>query len=145
MIDVELVTRKIVLIMRDLDEMQALARETREHFLASPISVAAAERYLERVIGRMIDINFHLITETDHPPPSDYHQSFLDLGSLAILDPAFARHIASAAGLRNRIAHEYEEIDPSKVYDAVHASMRDIPIYLRQVDAWLEPPPGGAS
>jgi uncharacterized protein YutE (UPF0331/DUF86 family) len=145
MIDAELVTRKIVLIVKDLGEMQALAGEPRERFLASRISVAAAERYLERVIGRMIDINFHLITETGHPPPSDYYQSFLDLGSLAILDPTFARQIASAAGLRNRIAHDYEEIDESKVYDGVHAALRDIPIYLRQVNAWLEQQPGDAS
>jgi len=34
-----------------------------------------------------------------------YYQSFLELGSLAILDPTFARQIASAAGLRDRIAH----------------------------------------
>ncbi len=138
MIDAELITRKILLITKDLGEMQALAAESRERFLSSRIDVAAAERYLERAIGRMIDINFHLITESGHPPPSDYYQSFLELGSIAILDPAFARQIASAAGLRNRIAHEYEEIDESKVYDGLLAALRDIPDYLRQVHTWLD-------
>ena len=55
-----------------------------------------------------------------------------------VLDPAFARQIASAAGLRNRIAHEYEEIDESKVFDGLLAALRDIPRYLRQVNLGAE-------
>jgi hypothetical protein len=28
------------------------------------------------MIGRMIDINYHLITEAGHAPPRDYDESF---------------------------------------------------------------------
>ena len=33
----------------------------------------------------MIDINYHLITASGHPPPADYHVSFLKLGELGVL------------------------------------------------------------
>jgi len=68
------------------------------------------------MIGRMIDINYHLIIETGHPPPPDYHASFSRLGDLKILEPELARRIARCAGLRNRLVHEYDEIDPQKVF-----------------------------
>ena len=34
------------------------------------------------MIGRMIDVNYHLITESGQPPPPDCHASFLKLGEL---------------------------------------------------------------
>ncbi len=62
MIDPALVIRKITLISTDLKEIIKLSKKTQQEYLADPYSEVLAERYLERVIGRMIDINFHLIT-----------------------------------------------------------------------------------
>jgi uncharacterized protein YutE (UPF0331/DUF86 family) len=137
-IDPELVTRKIVLVMRDLDALRPLAERERTAYLASGLDEAAAERYLERLIGRMIDINFHLITESGHPPPPDYHASFTRLAEIEVLDRTFATQITSCAGLRNRIIHEYDEIDPAKVFEALQTAIRDVPEYLRQVNEFLD-------
>jgi uncharacterized protein YutE (UPF0331/DUF86 family) len=97
-----------------------------------------AERYLERIIGRMIDINYHLITESGHPPPTDYYQSFIELTALGVLDQDFARRMASSAGLRNRLVHEYNEIDPRKIYEAVQQSLQDLPEFLRSVHEYAD-------
>ncbi len=137
MIDVDLVTRKMVLITRDLPALRELAAKPSEAFLETSVEELMAERLLERIIGRMIDINYHLVTETGHEPPRDYYESFLALGRLGILDPDFAARIAAAAGLRNRIVHEYNEIDPKKVHEALQWATRDIPLYLRKVEESL--------
>lgn len=137
MIDAELVTRKIVLITRDLEALAPIGQKTLDQYLATPTDEILAERYLERLIGRMIDITYHLITESGHPPPADYYASFLQLGELAILDDGFARRIAACAGLRNRIVHEYNEIDPRKVHEALLTALRDIPVYLSKVNDFL--------
>ncbi len=134
MIDAELVTRKMLLITRDLAALESVARKDLPAYLASPTDEVVAERYLERVIGRMIDINYHLLTEAGHPPPADYYDSFVELGRLGILDHDFAGRIAACAGLRNRIVHEYNELDPRKVHEALQAALHDIPVYLRRVD-----------
>jgi uncharacterized protein YutE (UPF0331/DUF86 family) len=136
-IDPELVTRKIVLITRDLAAVAPIARKAVEDYLASLTDEVVAERYLERTIGRMIDINYHLLTETGHPPPADYHESFTQLARLGILDHEFARQVAACAGLRNRIVHEYDELDPRKVYEALQAALRDIPVYLQRIDDYV--------
>jgi uncharacterized protein YutE (UPF0331/DUF86 family) len=136
-IDRELVTRKCLLIMRDLEALRALAALDRTAYLASNLDEAAAERYLERTIGRMIDINYHLIVESGQAPPSEYHASFLRLADLGVFDREFAARIARCAGLRNRIVHEYDEIDPSKVFDALQAAISDIPQYVATVNEFL--------
>ena len=102
------------------------------------LALITGERLLERMIGRMIDINFHLIVETGHPPPSDYYESYVRLGTLQVLPPDFARRLAPCAGLQNRIVHEYDEIDAAKVYEALHAAVKDIPEYLRHIQQYVE-------
>jgi uncharacterized protein YutE (UPF0331/DUF86 family) len=139
MIDRELIDRKIVLIAPDLAELQAIVARGREAFLANRIEQVVVERYLERIIGRMIDVNYHLLTEIGQPPPRDYYQSFIELGGRA-LPPEFATRIASAAGLRNRIAHEYDDLDPARLFEGMAAAARDIPVWLAHVVAYLERP-----
>ncbi|HEV8310156.1 MAG TPA: HepT-like ribonuclease domain-containing protein [Methylomirabilota bacterium] len=137
MIDAELVTRKMVLITRDLTALDPIARKDITDYLASGVDEVVAERYLERIIGRMIDINYHLITETGHAPPTDYFQSFTQLAELRVLDRAFAARIAACAGLRNRLVHEYNELDPRKVHEALQTAVGDIPVYLQRVNEYL--------
>ena len=137
MIDVELVTRKMLLIARDLEVLGPIAAKDRTAYLATPLDEIVVERYLQRVIGRMIDINYHVTTEAGRPPPGDYHASFLALAELKILDREFAARIALSAGLRNRIVHEYNDIDPARVYEALQAAMKDIPVYLQKVSDYL--------
>ena len=138
MIDPTLVTRKMNLIAQDLNELQPLARKGLGDYLASKVDEVLAERYLERIIGRMIDINYHLITESGHPPPKDYYESFIQLGRLNVLRAEFARQVAAGAGLRNRLVHEYNEIDPAKVYEGLQAAVRDFPQYLAHVQQYLQ-------
>ena len=135
MIDRELVARKILLVNEDLRGLEPLAAKPLAEYLASPIDELVAERYLERIIGRMIDLNYHVLTAAGHPPPKDYYQSFTALAAAGILDGEFAARIAASAGLRNRIAHAYEDIDPARVHAALGTALRDVPVYLRRIAA----------
>ena len=136
--DARLVVRKMTLIAADLEEIARLADRSREDYLRDLHAQVRAERYVERVIGRMIDINFHLITTGGGPPPKDYYQSFMELGRLGILPAELARVLAASTGLRNRIAHEYEDIDHARVHEGLNSATRDLPAYLRHVQAYLD-------
>ncbi len=133
MIDQQLIARKISLISQDLKNIQEIADESVEEFLGERIKRLAAERLLERVIGRMIDINFHIITEMGEAPPPDYFQSFTRLGGLKVLPVGFAQEVAGCAGLRNRLVHEYDEIDPKKLFAGLRSAAVDIPKYLEEI------------
>jgi len=137
MIDAELVGRKLLLVTKDIEALKPLAEMTAESFLEGPVNAVLAERYVERAVGRMIDVNYHLLTESGHAPPPDYYQSFVQLALLGVYPFGFAQRIAASAGLRNRIAHEYDEVDPRKLHEALRRAMDDVPEYIRAVDAWL--------
>ena len=138
MIDAVLVGRKALLITRDLADLAPLAREPLADYLANPRDELVAERLLERIIGRMIDINYHLLTETDHPPPADYYVSFTQLATLGVYDMEFGRRIAACTGLRNRIVYEYDEVDPRRMHEALGAAMQDVSTYLRAVEDYVK-------
>lgn len=140
MVDRDLVVRKMALILDDLRDATPIAKKSVDDYLSSRLDEVVAERYLERMIGRMIDINYHVITDAGHAPPRDYHDSFTQLARLNILTPAFASQIAACAGLRNRIVHEYDEIDPRRVHEGLVAAVRDIPEYLRRIHDYVEGP-----
>ncbi len=138
MIDPELVTRKLVLITEDLRRLEGLARKSRQEYLASEIDEDLAERYLERMIGRMIDVNYHLLTESGEAPPRDYHESFAALSRVGALAADFARRLAPCAGLRNRIVHAYDDLDAGRVYDSLRDALVDVPAYLTAIRDFLD-------
>jgi len=138
MIDRDLITRKLALIAADLKALAPLAAKSVDEYLRSKIDEVLVERYLERIVGRMIDVNYHLLTESGHPPPTDYYQSFTQLSKLGVLPAAFAAQIAACAGLRNRLVHEYDDIDAERVHEAAAAAVRDIPEYAKHVQRFLK-------
>jgi uncharacterized protein YutE (UPF0331/DUF86 family) len=137
-IDPDLVGRKALLITRDLADLPPLAEKPLTEYLADPRDELVAERLLERIIGRMIDVNYHLLIETDHPPPADYYASFTQLATLGVYDMELGRRIAACTGLRNRIVHEYDEVDPNKVHEALSTAIQEVPAYLRAVEAYVQ-------
>lgn len=137
-VDRDLVTRKLLLIASDIEPLGAVAEHGQPAYEASMVDQAVVERRLERAIGRMIDVNYHVLTASGQPPPPDYHSSFVRMADLGVLDHEFARHIARAAGLRNRLVHDYDELDPRLVFQALGDALRDIPRYLAAVNAHLQ-------
>ena len=136
-VDKILVTRKINFIGRDLKRLKPISLLNLKEFQKKYEYEILAERYLERIIGRMIDINYHLITGLGHLPPKDYFESFVILGQLKILPQDFTKELADLAGLRNRLAHEYNGIDEEKVCQAVKRCFSDLPKYLRLINEFV--------
>ena len=133
-VDKKLIFRKINLIIKDLGKLRPISLLSWEEYLGKADYEVLAERYLERIIGRMIDINFHLITESGYPPPEDYFSSFKMLGELKIIPLNQAGRLARLAGLRNRLAHEYDAIDEKKIYSELKKILKEASIYLEAVE-----------
>lgn len=135
--DKRLIRRKIALILEDMKDVERLVQVDRSEFLGDRVHQLVAERLLERIIGRMIDINYHIVTERDGVPPRDFYLSFTKLAKLGVLSAELADTLAPAAGLRNRLAHEYNEIDHGMVYEALGDALSNVPRYLEAIEATL--------
>ena len=138
MIDKKLIYRKINLIAKDLQRLKPISLLAEKDYFKSIEHEILTERYLERIITRMIDINYHLIVETGNPPPKDYFSSFTEAGKLKILPYDFSQELARYAGLRNRLVHEYNELDEQKIYKTMKKSIKEIPKYLGYIEDFVE-------
>ena len=107
----KMITRKIKFIAKDLQELKKISSKPLNKYLDDYSLQASSERYLERIIGRMIDINYHILTEEKGEAPIDFFNSFIDMGKNKYIPIKLSQSLANAAGLRNRLAHEYDEID----------------------------------
>ncbi|MCG2695717.1 uL13 family ribosomal protein [Candidatus Parcubacteria bacterium] len=125
-VDKKIIYRKIKFINKDLSSLMPFSQMPLEEYLAKGEYEVLAERYLERIIGRMIDINYHILSEAENQMPDDYFNSFIDMGKKNYLPMGLAESLKNSAGLRNRLAHEYDEIDEKKILKAIKITGRKI-------------------
>ena len=63
------------------------------------------------------------------------------LASLGAIDAALAADLAPAAGLRNRLVHEYDEIDDAIVHRSIPKAIDLLPRFVAQIDSYLSARP----
>jgi len=137
-INKDILYRKINLINKDLSNLRKLSYLSFKDYLKNPEYEVLAERYLERIIGRMIDINYHILSELNEINPVDYFSSFVEMGKNNYISIELSEKLKKSAGLRNRLAHEYDDIDEKKIYEAIKKSLKEIPEFLRSIIDLLE-------
>lgn len=122
MLDRIFVQRKIKLIQRDLGRLETFRQYSFEQIAKDWFKFHALKNLFMEMIGRGIDINFHLCAELskiETGTPKDYKESFLILGELGIIPEKFGQQIAESAGFRNAIVHGYNNLDKYIVYKTV--------------------------
>jgi uncharacterized protein YutE (UPF0331/DUF86 family) len=137
-IEKDIVTRKLAVIVRNLEALTGLSRLTRQEYGADLYRRKAAERLLQELIEAAIDINTHLIVVLGGTVPDSYFESFLELGSLHVIGGELAQNLAPSAGLRNRLVHEYDDIDDSIVYESMDQGISLYTEYVRAIKAYID-------
>ena len=127
-----LVERKLGQLAERLAHLERYSREGWEAYAANFERRKAAEKLLQESIEAAIDVNSHLLVELGHGVPLDYHRSFTDLGRHGLLPGELADSLAPAAGLRNRLVHQYAAIDDRKVFDAIASA---VDLFRRYIEA----------
>ena len=85
-----------------------------------------------------IDINGELVLAAHQPPPNDYYSSFFALVKLGACDQASAARLAPTASFRNRLAHEYEEVDDVKAYVVITELPALYRVYVRAMTDYVD-------
>ncbi|MFC1790749.1 DUF86 domain-containing protein [Patescibacteria group bacterium] len=132
-LDKQLLVRKAKLIEEDLNKLQEFEKISLKKYQQSLETRLQVERLLERIVGRVIDINYHLLKQEFDYLPQDYYQSFLKLAEKKILSKKFAAQIAQSTGLRNALAHDYDVVDDQQVFEAIKRCLLQVPKYLKIV------------
>ena len=96
------------------------------------------ERALQQLVDLAVKVNAHVVTSAGEPAPADYHTSFAAAGRVGLMAPELAARLAPSAGLRNRLALEYDEIDLDIVAAALPSAVGDFRMYVEQAARWLQ-------
>lgn len=141
MLDKDFIKVKIELIQRDLERLQDLRDYTIDEIVKDFYKWSALKMVLVEIIGRAIDINSHIVIEQGslkEKAPFTYRETFLRIGEIGVMPKDFAEIIAQSAGFRNKIIHEYNELEKEKVYETVNEALEQYTKYCKYILNYVE-------
>lgn len=140
MVDKEFINRKIKLIQEELAHLESFHGHSLDEVAKDFVKIAAVERLLEKIITRAIDINQHILAEKGSGKEAvrRYEETFLQLADLGVYSTEFAETIAPSAGLRNRLVHEYDNIDQKIIYSSVGEALEQYTKYCSYILQFAE-------
>ena len=84
------------------------------------------ERLLHLSVEAASDLLEHLLVQERSIKPQTYAETFLLAGQHSLIPMELGQRLIPAAGLRNRLVHDYEAIDPSRVHAAIPLALQDL-------------------
>ncbi|QYX32521.1 type VII toxin-antitoxin system HepT family RNase toxin [Sphaerospermopsis torques-reginae] len=136
-IDSEIVLSRLRLITKYYNTLEEFRSLSLDEFLADFRQQLIVERLLQLMTQAAIDINDHVLSKLNPGKTYTNFEAFIELGKYQILTPELAKQIAPSSGLRNRLVHEYDDIDPNQVFKAISFALQQYPLYVRQINSYL--------
>ena len=116
-LDKELLRRKLEYLREYLDKLKEFSSMQEAVFLGDHHNYGLAEHYLQQSIEVILDICRHIVIALELKTPEDSRALFGLLAGAGVLPTEFAQNNSNMSGFRNRLVHEYAEIDHKKVYE----------------------------
>ncbi|MBD2503787.1 type VII toxin-antitoxin system HepT family RNase toxin [Anabaena azotica] len=136
-IDSEIVLVRLRLITKYYNTLEKFRSISLDEFLNDFEKQLVVERLLQLMTQAAIDINEHILSKLNPGNCVTNFEGFIELSKYQVITPELARQIAPSSGLRNRLVHEYDEIDPQQVFKAISFALQQYPLYVRQVNSYL--------
>ncbi|MCG2690395.1 DUF86 domain-containing protein [Candidatus Parcubacteria bacterium] len=139
MLDKEFIKNKINFIQKELEILSNLKNYSLQEIVSDYFKHSTVERIIEKVIGDALDINQHIISESQKVEvPNDYAETFLALAKLNILPKDFSEIIAKSVGLRNILVHNYRKLDEERFYHSMKDCLNDYTKYCEFILKYLK-------
>ncbi|MGL6281996.1 MAG: type VII toxin-antitoxin system HepT family RNase toxin, partial [Microcoleaceae cyanobacterium] len=97
-----------------------------------------AERLFQLIVEIASDINGYLLVNIFQITPATYFESFINMSKQGIITQELANELAKSAGMRNRIVHQYDEIDQQVIFSAIPLAVSQYSLYIKQVNDFLK-------
>lgn len=133
MVDKEVVRSRLESIREMLETLQRHRKLNLEEFLNNRDHQLASEHALYIAIQSLLDLGSHILADQGIRDITDYRDIIMKLAQAKVLPSFFAESIADMAGFRNRLIHEYQDIDPRKVYEFLQKRLGDFEEFLRYI------------
>ena len=138
MIDKKLVKNKLADIEGYYKELESVLENSASEIIKDRLKLRSMERLFQLIVDTSIDINTHIIAETDITIPDDYQSTFIILAENNILPMDFALRIAPSVGLRNKVVHKYGKVDLKRIIDDIKNEIGDYLEYMKLINEYLK-------
>lgn len=137
-LDKNLIKEKIKRILNYLDELKPILEISYKEYRKNYTNYRTAERNIQLIVDTAVDINDNFILAKNVSPPSDYYESFIRMAEIGILPFDLSKKLASSAGLRNKLVHEYEKIDDHLLYLEAKKNLKNYLEYAKLINEHLK-------
>jgi uncharacterized protein YutE (UPF0331/DUF86 family) len=122
--DIELFISELVEVMPNSYEEYSVSIEKR----------LACERAFEKIIEATNDLAILFIKEHRLPLPSEDEKAFDILAKSKLIQEELALKLKQAKGMRNVLAHQYDNIDDEIIFEAIHDEIiKDVEEFLEEM------------
>ncbi len=115
-----------------LEKLRQILEEHSQNAKLQEFLLYAAEKKAEEVVELAVSLNQELLKEKGKLGLS-YYESFTNLQVFAVFTEDELKILASTAGFRNRLAHEYLEVHPDIALQSMRKMLRIYPPYLQKM------------
>jgi uncharacterized protein YutE (UPF0331/DUF86 family) len=136
-IDKELVRRKLETLREYIQKLEELKSVDKHAFLDDHHNFGLAEHYLQLSIEIILDVCRHLVVALNAKTPEDSRGLFKLLAEHKVLSGDFAEANKNMPGFRNRLVHEYSEVDHEKVYEYLQNYFGEFQKFIMEISRYL--------
>ena len=132
--DLEIVATLKSQMLGSMSLLREIKTKDLEDLKEDPHLLSSAKYNLLVAIEAAIDICNHLISKNSFRLPDGYKDTFMVLAEKGFIDKEFAsENLARMAGFRNRLVHQYWDLDPQKIYTILQTNLPDLDHFLEDI------------
>lgn len=131
------IQEKINFIVETLKTLKDILKKRKQYKQFEQYLLFAAEKKAEEIVESAISINQELLKNYFQHISESYYESFIDLQKTKIFSEDELKLIASTAGFRNRLAHDYLELNPDITLKSMEKILRIYPEYLKKIRKFI--------
>ncbi len=133
----DLIKAKLEFIINALEVLRRAIKKAEESSPDTDLYLFAAEKKAEEIVESAISINQEILFG-GNKVGKNYYDTFIDLKSLNIFSESELIKFAKSAGFRNRLAHEYMDVDEHIVLNSMEGLLKIYPNYVKKILEWLQ-------
>lgn len=135
MTDAELLAKKLAAIETYVAELRSLGRP--DEIAEDVVQQRFLLHTLQMAMQAALDAASHVVSDERLGEPVENRDVFLILGRRGWIDHDLAGALARMVGLRNRLVHDYDDLDLDKVRNALTADLDDLLAFADSIRARL--------
>jgi uncharacterized protein YutE (UPF0331/DUF86 family) len=138
MVNQEIITRLLSLLNQYLGELKVEQRTTWDEFSKGVKVKRFVERTLQMAIEVSFDIGNHIIADEGWPEAKTNREIFVHLNEKKVISASLLEDLLQMSSFRNRIVHDYADIDPEIVFGILKNHLKDFESYISEILKWIE-------